>query len=144
LDVIANLDEPTSPSYGIILPRRLAWLESLIPNGSAIEIGLLTELPDISGVGGVELSGSGYASVVCTGWESRVLDSTRIERRTTVDVRFPTLTSAVEVIGWQMLDPLGVMIAFGRLRTEGGTPRAVQFNASDTPIFASGDLRVIV
>jgi hypothetical protein len=127
-------------------------LETVIPNGVNLWVGLLTTLPSSrlgSGslaAGAVEASGSGYLRVVHTAWLTAT-SGTDVLRTNSGAITFGALTGDLPgIVGWCLLNetdtPPDNLIAFGPLVDGSGNPIVVDFVATDAPQLADQVLKI--
>ena len=133
----------SSPGLGLPVTEKRACLAAALPNGTDRYVGLFTGLPDATGVGGVEASGSNYARTIINSWSFEVLQQV-VRRVNSSPVVFPTLDGDLTVVGWGVWDDAtgGDLRAFGRVRTVGGSPITFELASGDTPRFLVGELQV--
>lgn len=128
----------TFQTPGLCLPVSVKrdLLATVLPNGTPRYIGLFSSMPSSAGVGGTELSGSGYDRVAHSTWSTAVAG--HVVRRMNVGaVQFPLLTGDLSARGWGAWDAAsgGNLMAFGYIRNAGGQPVIMTFAANDEPRF---------
>ena len=111
-------------------------LATVLPNGTPRYVGLFSSMPGADGVGGTELSGSGYARVSHSTWTTAVTG--HVVRRMNVGaIQFPEFTGDLSARGFGIWDAAtaGNLQAFGYIRNAGGQPVIMAFAATDEPRF---------
>lgn len=119
-------------------------LDALLPNGTNVEIALLTTLPTADdGTGLVECSGSGYARKTHAAWITTTAAADTV-RANNGAIEFTALTAALSsVLGWAVYDASGAnLLAYGPIKDVGGNEVTLNFIATDQPRFVDGELGI--
>lgn len=117
------------------------YMAGRLPNGTTVEVGLFTSLPDDDGNGGVECADATYAREATDAWTETV-STGRVRRSNSNALTLPALTGTVRARGWGIWTAGGDLLHWGPTRTSEGTVIVVDFAAGDEPEFAVGDLYV--
>lgn len=126
---------------GLTLAMRRATLLWWLPQGTELWAGILTQLPDRTGAGGVEASASGYGRVAVSRWLLRN-DGASARRTNAAPIYFPTMAAPVTAAGWGLwsTETEGTLRFFDYIRTSGPArnPTAVVIPTGDRFGFGTG------
>jgi hypothetical protein len=134
-----------APQYGIPLAEKIAWLRTLLPNGTPRYIGFFTTMPARNGLGGVEAVGSGYVRVAHSSWRDLLLGTHVARRINSGLLEFAPLTDDLTLVGWGAWDSSDLdatLKAFGLLRNPDGQPRIFDVGVNDTLRWNDGELQI--
>lgn len=125
-----------------IYAKQLA-LSTLVANGTTYYVALFTTLPDSTGAGAVEASGSSYARKSFSAWTDET-DTAKQYRKNNGAVQFVALTGPLSgVVGWGLYDAVssGNLIAFGPILDVGDNVIEKNFISGDQPQFQDQQLK---
>lgn len=120
-----------------------AALDAIVPAAGTYYVALFTTVPDDTGAGGIEASGSGYARVAHSPWLDET-DTAAVYKKNSGNVAFAALTAALlNINGWGLFDALtaGNLIAFGDAEDVGGNIVTLNFNSGDIVQFQDQTLK---
>lgn len=140
-ELIENAVTFLAPGLCLPVTVKREILATYLPNGTPRYVGMFSSMPNSAGVGGTELSGSGYARVSHSSWTTAVVGHV-VRRMNVGEVQFAALTGNLSARGWGIWDAAsgGNLVAFGYIRTAGGQPVIMSFAATDEPQFLPMEL----
>lgn len=126
---------------GLTLARRRAVLEAELPYGTEWFVGLFTEMPDRTGLGGVEVD---LARVSISRWVT-VIRGANARRTNARALTWGALASEATLVGWGVWTAAteGELRAFDFLRNDDFDPITHTIAASFAPGLAAGRIGLV-
>jgi hypothetical protein len=129
-------------SLGITVARKIVRVETELPLGGALDVGIFVIMPDRFGIGGAEPAAPEYARQTTGAWVTSV-EGASVRRTNDAGLEWPVMSETIEAIGYGVW--LGTELrAYGFLRDHGGNERRYEIVAGRPCALPRGSIGLVV